>query len=250
MKTFVCAAAVACVAGMASAQVATVNGSGTVAGNGSSGFGGVIGTGSLTIETLGDGTVNMTLTKGAGGHFDATVIYFDSLAGGVTNTSAMSDTGDGGRAGISGLGFGGEMSDLGFAAGFGADRAISFETSFGGMFDLTGDLTNFGFVTTVNAGGNDANDATFTMSFNMSDLGLTAGDSFKLVATYLNNGNAYRSGEFIGADDTGPFPDGGNIGQNAWDLGAEDYILVNSVPAPASAALLGLGGVAALRRRR
>ena len=250
MRAFVTAAAIACAAGAASAQFSIVNGSGTVSGNGNSGFGGVIGTGSMFVETLGDGTVNMTITRGSSGHFDATVIYIDSLAGGVTNTSMLTDIGDGGRAGISGQGFGGEMSDLGFATGFGADYAISYETAFGGMFAIGGDPANHAFVTTVFSGGADAMDATFTMSFNMSDIGLTAGDSFSFVATYLNNGNAYRSGEFIGTGDDTGFADGSNIGQNAYTLSDGSYVLVNSVPAPGAAAMLGLAGLTGLRRRR
>ena len=238
-------------AGLASAQVATVNGSGTVNGNGNAGFGGVIGTGSLMIETLGDGTVNMTLFRGAGGHFDLSAMYIDSVAGGVSNTSFLNDLGDGGRAGLSGSGFGGEFSDLGFAAGFEADFGITWETAFSGIFDLNSDNSNFGFVAAVSTdAARDANDASFSISFNMSDIGLSAGDSFSVVVSYLNSGNAFRSGEFIGADDTGPFANDPNIGQTAYQLGAEDFILVNSVPAPGAMALLGLGGLMAGRRRR
>ncbi|MEL6741192.1 MAG: hypothetical protein AAFP26_11105 [Planctomycetota bacterium] len=254
MKICVTIAALCAAAGMASAQVATINGSGNVAGNGNSGFGGVIGTGSMDIETLGDGTVNLTLTRGASGHFNNTVIYFDTTGGGVSNTSVLTDTGggsfDGGRAAISGSGGNGLNADLGFGANFAAEFAISYETGFGGMFSIGADPTNHGFVTTVFGGGADANDATFTMSFNMSDLGLAAGDSFKMVATYLNAFDGFRSGEFIGANDTGPFPADPNIGQNEWILGDEDFILVNSVPSPGALGALGLGGLLAARRRR
>ncbi|MEQ8770714.1 MAG: PEP-CTERM sorting domain-containing protein [Phycisphaerales bacterium] len=254
MKAVVAGALVA-LAGAAGAQTITINGSGSAAGNGNSGFGGVIGTGSMDIVTLADGTVNITLNRGASEHFNATVIYIDSLAGGVTNTSVLTDTADGGRAGISGQGFGGETSDLGFASGFGADFAISYETAFGGLFSIGADPTNHGFVAAVGGDfggqpGTSSADASFLISFNMADIGLAAGDSFSMVATYLNNGNAFRSGEFIGSTATGPFPNDPNIGQAAFDLGDDDYILVNSVPAPGTAALLGLGGLAAVRRRR
>jgi len=250
MKTLMTMAALAAACGTASAQIATVNGSGTVNGNGSTGFGGVIGPGSLEIETLADGTVNMTLNH-PGDHFDFTAMYIDSVAGGVSNTSALSDTADGGRAGLSGLGFGGETSDLGFASGFEADFGVSWEAAFSGIFDLVNDNSSFGFVAGVSTDASrDATDASWNISFNMSDIGLSAGDSFKVVASYLNSGNAFRSGEFIGADDLGPFPADPNIGQNAWDLGDDDYILVNSVPAPGAVALLGLGGLVGARRRR
>ena len=250
MKVMMTLAAIAATCGTATAQVATVNGTGSVAGNGSTSFGGVIGTGSLDIETLADGTVNMTLNH-PGDHFDFTAMYIDSVVGGVSNTSALSDTADGGRAGLSGLGFGGETSDLGFASGFGADFGVSWESAFSGIFDLNSDPSNFGFVSgVITDSARDASDSAWNISFNMSDIGLSAGDSFKVVASYLNNGNAFRSGEFIGADDTGPFPADPNIGQNAWDLGDEDFILVNSVPAPGALALLGLGGLVSVRRSR
>jgi len=250
MKTLMTMAAVVAACGTASAQIATVNGTGSVNGNGNTGFGGVIGPGSLDIETLADGTVNMTLNH-PGDHFDFTAMYIDSLAGGISNTSSLSDTADGGRAGLSGLGFGGETSDLGFGSDFAADFGVTWEAAFSGIFDLTSDTTNFGFVASAGTDASrDATDAAWNISFNMSDIGLSAGDSFKVVASYLNSGNAFRSGEFIGADDIGPFPADPNIGQNAWDLGIEDYILVNSVPAPGAMALLGLGGLAGVRRRR
>jgi hypothetical protein len=250
-QSFIGALSVCVAASFASAQVATVNGSGSVNGNGNAGFGGVIGTGSLQIETLGDGTVNMTVTRGAGGWFDLGAMYIDSVVGGVSNTSSLSDLGDGGRAGLSGSGFGGEHSDLGFGANFAADYGITWETAFSGIFDLTSDSSNFGFVAAVSAdGARDANDASFSISFNMSDIGLNAGDSFRVVMTYLNSGNAFRSGEFIGSDDTGPFANDPNIGQTAYQLGDEDYILVNTVPAPGAFALLGMGGLVAGRRRR
>ncbi|MEM7680411.1 MAG: PEP-CTERM sorting domain-containing protein [Planctomycetota bacterium] len=241
------------VGGVAQAQIATINGSGSVAGNGNSGFGGVIGPGSMAVTTLPDGTANMTLTRGTGGHFDFTAVYIDSVAGGIANTSALSDTGDPGRAGLSGTGFGGELSDLGFATGFEADFGLTIDTGFSGIFDIVNDPNNFGFVAAVSTDGTrDPNDATFNVSFNLSDIGLTAGDSFTFVASYLNSGNAFRSGEFIGSNDAGPFPADPNIGQNAYQLSDNSFVLVNTtpVPEPASLALLGLAAPVMLRRRR
>lgn len=244
--------ALALAAGTASAQLATIDGSGTVNGNGNSGFGGVIGTGSLNVTTAADGTVTMSLARGNGGFFDLAVIYIDSLAGGITNTSQINDTQDGGRAGISGNGFGGQTSDLGFASGFGADYGITMESAFSGIFDLnSGNPANLGFVAGVSTdAGRNAQSASFNIAFNLSQIGLAAGDSFRLVVTYLNSGNAFRSGEFIGSAAAGPFAAGSNIGQNPFNLGSNDFILVNSVPAPGTLALLGLGGLAAARRRR
>lgn len=244
----------ASMAGTSYGAYATINGSGTVGGNGNTGFGGVIGTGSLYVETFGDGTVNMTLTRGAGEFFDLAAMYVDSVSGGITNTSALTDTGgggDAGRAGLSGQGFGGELSDLGFAPGFGADYGITWEAAYSGLFDLVNTPSNFAFVAgVITDGSRSSSDASWHISFNMSQIGIAPGDSFKLLVSYLNSSNAYRSGEFIGADDTGPFPADPNIGNNSWDLQTDDFILVNSVPSPGPIALGLLGGLAAIRRRR
>ncbi|MAY74029.1 MAG: hypothetical protein CMJ31_04745 [Phycisphaerae bacterium] len=241
--------ALALAAGLAQGQLATINGSGTVNGNGNAGFGGEIGNGSLTVETLADGTVNLTLNHGSDSTFDNVGIYVDSVAGGINDTTGLTDSQDNGRGILSG---GNGVSDLGFAAGFNADYGITFDQFFSGIFGLTpADPANLDFVAGIGTDmSRSPEDAVWTASFNLSQIGLTAGDSFTFVLTYGNGGN-YRSGEFIGANpDQGSYPDGGNIGANFFQLGDNDYVLVNSVPAPGALALLGLGGLTATRRRR
>ncbi|MEM7623951.1 MAG: hypothetical protein AAF235_12205 [Planctomycetota bacterium] len=236
---------------LAAAQIATIDGTGTASGNGNGGFGGVIGTGSLDVETLADGTVNITLNTGAGSLNDRAVIYIDSVAGGFSSTNALSDTGDDGRRAISGNGANGESSDLGFAPGFEADFAVTYEVAFSGLWDLQSDPANFAAPISIGTDAmRTAADASFGVSFNLADIGLTAGDSFTLVATYLNSGNAFRSGELIGSAASGPFPADPNIGQNGFSLGQDDFVLVNSIPAPGGVALLGFAGLAVSRRRR
>jgi len=238
-------ASIVALAGTAHAQFATINGAGNVAGNTNAGFGGVIGTGSLDLITLADGSVSLTINRGGADFNDAAVVYIDTGVGGITNTSILTDTADDGRRAISG----GTNSDLGFAAGFSPAFAVSYQTSFAGLFSIGADPANHGFVAGV-GGGTNSNDASFPINFNLADIGLAAGDSFRVLVTYLNAGNAYRSGEFIGTADTGPFADGANIGNNAHTLSADSYILVNSIPTPASAAILAFAGLAAARRRR
>lgn len=238
-------------AGTAVASPTTINGSGSSSGTGG-GFGSVIGNGStVNVTTTEAGDVNMRLFRGAGQLFDVAIIYIDSVAGGVTNTSQINDIGDPGRAAISGNGFGGEFSDLGFATGFGADYAITLETAFSGVFGLNAGA-NHTFVSSASTDGpRTAGDASFGVAFNLSQIGLTAGDSFRYVITYLNGGNAFRSNEFHGVA-SGPAD---NIGNNTFGIGNfnladGDFVTVNTVPTPGAAALLGLGALAAGRRRR
>src|SRR4051812_39147009 len=85
----------------------------TYSGNGNAGFGGPIGTGSLTLTDDGT-TLSGTITKGANGFNDALVIYIDSTAGGFADTSTFSDANDGLRKAISGFDGGGNRSLLTF----------------------------------------------------------------------------------------------------------------------------------------
>lgn len=247
---FTAAASVA-LAGSAIATPITINGSGTATGI-NSGFGDVLGaTSSIDVTTDLTGLVTFTINQGPGDLNDAGVIYIDSISGGVTNTSALTDVADGGRGALSGRDTGG--SDLGFAAGFGADYGISVQNSFAGLFDIATNTANFGFVSSVGTSGFDGTAATQTrvVQFNLSDIGLSAGDSFDFVVSYLNGGNGYRSDEFIGVVDQSGFDlDGTNVGQNAVNLAVGDFVTVNSVPEPASLALIALGGVAMIGRRR
>lgn len=277
--------AAAGLAGIASGQIATINGTGSVAGNGNSGFGDPIGSGSLGIETLADGTVNISVTTGTGFFNDTLVLYIDSVAGGLSNTSGMNSTGSVSEASISGNGFGGEFNNLGFAAGFGADFALNFEANDGfdsnfsglveiasgalnfqstdgantvggaGSFNYSTDLPNPGAGDNTEDGRTSSPGSVLTASFNLADIGLSAGDSFKIVGTYLNPTNAFRSGEFFGVAQNSGFAADANIGNNTFGTGDfqladNDFILVNSIPSPAGAAALGLAGLVGLRRRR
>src|SRR5437879_3423405 len=84
--------------GLAASAHATV-----YSGNGSTGFGGPIGTGSLTLTDDGT-TVSGTITKGSGGFNDVLVLYLDTGSGsGILGTTNFTDGGDGLRKAISGF---------------------------------------------------------------------------------------------------------------------------------------------------
>lgn len=169
----------------------------TYPGNGNSGFGDVFGaTGNIQITDDGS-QISFTLTKGAGSLGNTMVIYIDSKTGGFSNTSTFTDTADALRRGISGFD-GTNRSTVNFPAGFEADYAISFEQNFAGLWTLD-NIANFTFITSANLSptGTPGN-ATFTFDVNFDEIGITAADNFKFVATYLNDTNAFRSDEAIG----------------------------------------------------
>src|SRR3954467_13538885 len=95
----------------------------TYSGNGNTGFGGPLGTGSLTLSDNGT-TVSGTLTRGSGNLNDLVVIYIDPPSGGFNTASGFNDQDDSHRRAISGVGgFG--RSTVNFASGFNADYAIA-----------------------------------------------------------------------------------------------------------------------------
>src|SRR5438034_8711681 len=66
----------------------------TYPGNGATGFGGTVGTGSLTVTDT-TTTMTWTLNRRAGSLNDALIVYLDTIAGGFNDTSTFSDNGDG-----------------------------------------------------------------------------------------------------------------------------------------------------------
>src|ERR1700752_4138270 len=72
------------------------------AGNGNTGFGGPLGTGSITLTDDGT-TVGGVFTRGSGNHNDLLVISLDSISGGFSTTSGFNDKADTHRRAISGV---------------------------------------------------------------------------------------------------------------------------------------------------
>lgn len=224
----------------------------SASGNGNSGFGGVLGTGSLSIDNTTSGSLAFTFTKGAGNLSDAVVIYLQSgTAATFNDTSSFSDTADDLRKAISGFD-GGNRSTLNFNGtnGLAANYAIAFNQGFGGLWQLqSGGPNSLAFVRSVNLSPTgSATSPTYSFSMNVSDIGLTAnsGASFKFFATYLNPTNVFRSNEAFG----GGFS-GSNPGYTTVTM--DNAQTVVTVPEPASHLLLVFGlaapGYFSLRRR-
>ena len=220
-------------------------------GNGGTGFDDVLGNSTLEVTASGS-AVNSTLTTGPGDLNDFVVIYIDSIVGGATNTAAFVDTGAPGidlnRSAISGFG-GGNRSIVNFAPGFEADFAISFDSGFGGLWQLDNN-SSFTFVGSVNLSPTGNSSATdFDFDFDFSQIGITSADSFDFVATYLNARNAFRSNEAIGASDAPS--DRINVANGALTFTGFETFNPVAIPEPTSVALMfGICLFGASRRRR
>ena len=209
-------------------------------GNGSSAWGGPVGQGTLTLTDDGT-TLNLSLTKGPGNLNDALVIYIDSKSGGFTDTSLFSDDADGARSAISGFS-GGNRSLMTFASGFEPDYAVAIESGYASLFGLaSGGSGSLQWKTGTGQGGNTS--PTFSLSFPLSDIAISAGGSFTLFGTYIAP-SAWRGPEAIAGNDTGT--DGFN------PFTQTEFSSYTSVPEPSALALIGCGlaGLVCLRRRQ
>lgn len=233
-------------------------------GNGNSGFGGVIGTGTLNISNDASGNLAFTLTKGAGGFNDAIVLYIDSITGGFSDTLSLNDQADPLRQAISGASGGttgidaNTRSILTFNSGFTANYAIALNNGFAGLWQLSsGGNNSLSFITAANLSPTGtATSASYSWNINVTNIGLTAnsGQSFKFVGTYLNAGNSFRANEAIGFNIAGGNPGNGGIGSYPNTVAGSEFTF-QTVPEPSTYALLGagalvLGGHLVRRRRR
>lgn len=232
-------------------------------GNGNSGFGGVIGTGTLNISNNDTGNLAFTLTKGAGGFNDAIVLYIDSVSGGFGSTLGFNDQADGLRQAISGASGGttgldaNTRSIVTFNSGFTANYAIALNQNFAGLWQLnSGGNNSLGFITGANlTPTGTTSSATYSWNINVTDIGFTAnsGQIFKFVGTYLNAGNSFRSDEALGFSISGGNPGNGGIGNYPNTVAASEFSF-QTVPEPSTYALLGLSAAAlgsyVIRRRR
>lgn len=170
-------------------------------GNGNTGFGGPIGQSNMTINHDAT-TVTFTITKGGADFNDAFVLYLDTKSGGRTAIdSQVNDNGDGLRTAISNGDSGGFASTVGFPAGFEVDYAVAVNTGFGGLWEIpaSGTIGNNGltYINTANSTLASTTQASFTLTVNWTDLGLTSSDSFDFVGLYLSQ-TAYNSDEAYG----------------------------------------------------
>ncbi|HSH02491.1 MAG TPA: Ig-like domain-containing protein [Anaerolineae bacterium] len=184
-----------------------------------SGFANILGTNStLYMDTSAEGDLNIGLE--AGGAIAsplAVVIYIDTDGGatGFNSTGTFNDVGDQCRRAISGFD-GSNRATINFATGFSANYAICLDNSFAGLWGLAG-TGSHPFVVTANRTNVGADE--YEMSLSLANLGLTNGDSFRYVATLLDQIPTNRSDEFHGVAAYG----GGNPGTATVNLGAGDF---------------------------
>ena len=255
-------------------------GAAVFSGNGGTGFGGPVGTGSLAVTEDGVGNVTLAFTPGAvhptldGNNL---VIYVSTGTPGLRDTSTLTDDGDNGgtattvdagRESISGYNDGspaqgapqnptgtppGTRSEIAFPSGFQATYAFSFANAYDGLFMLPAVGGNGGL--TYVTGASPVNNVQ-TLTLPLSDLGLTTGQAFSIVASDIDGTSAYRSNEAFGAAtlSTNPGPDlstDGNPGfTNLITFTSADTFAGTAVPEPAGLTAVAAAGLLAVRRRR
>lgn len=189
-------------------------------------FGNVIGSSSkLHMESTSTGTVQFALESGGGALNDVVVLYIDSVSGGYAGTGTFTETGDPFREAISATN-GTFRNDLVFPSGFSADYAIAVSKDFAMLFQLN--ASNHVFVASLSLLPTDSASAgAWEFSFNLADIGLTAGDSFRYFATCLSPSTAYRSDEFHGVA-ASTVASGTIAPGTTTTLGAHDFIVFTS----------------------
>ena len=214
----------------------TGNAATTYVGNGNTAWGGGVGNGNIVVNDTASGVLTFQINASIGDN--ALVIYIDSVSGGFSDNSLLSDAADPLRMAISGWN-GSERSGLNLP--FAADYAIGADSGYAAIWQLASGVNN-SLVWKAGLGALPASGSIFTM--NVADLGLTAnsGQSFNFAAMMVSK-DGWSSPEVIGGSITGT---NGRGGTQTITSGST-YTLV---PEPSSTALMGLGFAALLVVRR
>jgi len=247
------------------AMPTVINGAGSSFGI-NAGFGDRIGENSeLSITSDLAGNISWLLDPLGAGALDganAVVIYIDTDNGatGFADTTSFEDVGGGADElrGATSAYNGVARTDLTFAPGFLANYALAFNGGVGVAFELGAGGTGHTFIEVISdapGGGGFGTGGPYNFTHTMATLDLSPGDSFRYFATYMNPevvtanaGGPFRSNEYQGVADSS-VPDF-NTGFDPVSLSAGDFNTFNSVPEPASLALLVLGGLAVMGRAR
>jgi hypothetical protein len=197
------------------------------ANGGGGGFGGTLGSGSISFDAVGP-NLTISLTPGAALN-DIVVIHLDTKPGGFTD-AGMSDTADGGRRAVtnpSGL-----SGDITYPLR--PDYALAIGGFGSVLFELTGGSLNF---LSFNAG--------TTITFPLASIGITSIPSVIDWFAYYTSESGFMSNETLPLTS---YNSGGNLGFNA-TAEIENYNQFR-IPEPATLGVLAGAGLIALRRRK
>lgn len=214
-----------------------------------SGFGGTLGNGALYFDS--DGT-NLYIGFQAGANLDNNVtILLDTRAGGFTD-AGMSDNADGARRNSSNLAL---NADDAFDANFLPDFSIVIGNFGIVSFELTGSgndgsLNFIDFNGTFNGNGTGFRE----YAISLASIGSGSNRNIDFFAALISD-SGYASNESVPAYE--PLQANGNPGFGDGQFGGTigtpgygNYNRFTTVPTPGAAALLALGGLVAVRRRR
>jgi hypothetical protein len=228
-------------------------------GNGNTGFGGVLGNGSLEITD--DGTnLNFKFNRGSDNFNDFLVLYIDSpaVAAGATTLFTSGEVGSpfaGRRAIVNEFG-------SGISLPITASHAFALKSSgsvSNHLFSIAGNSDNangLGFVNTyaiTNFG--SVNASSYQWSIPVANLGMTPlvgglSGTINFVATYLNPNSGTGFDASFRSDEALTTLSAGNPGFNNTTLTQSLSYTIIPEPASAALALIGFGGLLVLRRTR
>ena len=234
--------------GAASAQT----NSETYPGNTRTGFGGTIGTGSLTLSSTNTNlTLSWTTNSGSGGMGDFLVFYFDTTSGGAASLPDGGGSADAHRRAVVNVS-GSGITD--FPGTFTADYGLAINTANGAFaYSLAASgntAANLTFAGGYTLSGSGTAASPYSLTIGLTDLALTSGETFQFVTTYLNpsdgGSSTFRSNEGFGANDFGAT----NPGTTDVNFTTASSFTVVPEPSTWAAGILSILAVGFTQRRR